>query len=229
MFNLLSDYDEGLSNYNHEIIKVKIDIDFSRYKINICDCSTSFIVAITDCRISDRNLRANTILTTSEFCELTYGEAFIITAPETNNRPEQTIKIPSSGAYKYIDGCTDSLLVPPVFRGDDCLNALYFPPGIKQTMHTHTSFRLGYILEGAGICHWENDKSDIKVEALTKGDFFWLNAETLHCFETQSEKLTVIAYHPDSDVGMTDENHPMLNKTVIKGVPANLLRHQGLA
>ena len=56
------------------------------------------------------------------------------------------------GRLKYIDGCTDSLLIPPVRKGDPCLNHLHFPIGINQTMHTHPSIRIGLVYRGAGDC-----------------------------------------------------------------------------
>jgi hypothetical protein len=37
------------------------------------------------------------------------------------------------GRLRYIDGCSDSLLVGPAVRGDPCLNHLHFPPGVSQT------------------------------------------------------------------------------------------------
>jgi hypothetical protein len=46
------------------------------------------------------------------------------------------------GRLRYIDGCTDSLLVPPVRLGDPCLNGLWFPMGTVQTMHSHPSVRV---------------------------------------------------------------------------------------
>jgi quercetin dioxygenase-like cupin family protein len=238
MFNILSEYGEGLSNWEHEIIKVRVDSVDPEYRINCSEDTTSFIIAITDCKIGETTIRKNTILTVSNFCVMTCGdacisEACIITAPKTDNRPNQLIQIPSSGAYSYIDGCTDSLLVPPIFKGDDCLNALYFPPNTHQTMHTHPSLRLGYILEGSGYCYWYKESVEgietLDRNRLCQGDFFWLNSETIHQFVTNEDKLTVIAYHPDSDVGMTNENHPMLNRTVIDGTPANELRELGLA
>lgn len=229
-FNLLNEYNKNLTNWEHEIIKVKIHSASPEYRINCGEDTTSFIVAITECTFNGKcNIPPNAILTTSLFCIMTHGEAFIIVAPKTENRPEQAIKIPSSGAYQYIDGCTDSLLVPPIFKGDDCLNALYFPPNTHQTLHTHPSLRLGYILEGSGVCQWEDEEEEVRMEVLSPGDYFWLNAETKHCFETSKDKLTVIAYHPDSDVGMTNENHPMLNRTIIDGTPANKLRALDLA
>ena len=33
--------------------------------------------------------------------------------------------------------------------------------------------------------------------------------------------MCVIAYHPDSDFGPTDDDHPMVNRTIVDGVPVN--------
>jgi len=118
------------------------------------------------------------------------------------------------GALKYIDGCSDSLLVNPVKKGDACLNALYFPPHTVQTRHYHPSIRAGAILAGSGLCRTPEQEYP-----LTPGHIFFMPAETWHAFETKERRgaersaLTVIAFHPDSDFGPTDENHPMLNRT----------------
>jgi hypothetical protein len=60
--------------------------------------------------------------------------------------------IEKTGRLKYIDGCTDSLLVPPIKLGDACLNHLHFPENINQTMHTHPSMRIGLVTKGNGEC-----------------------------------------------------------------------------
>lgn len=60
--------------------------------------------------------------------------------------------IEQTGRLKYIDGCTDSVLISPVRKGDPCLNHLHFPTGINQTMHTHPSLRIGLVIRGAGEC-----------------------------------------------------------------------------
>jgi hypothetical protein len=45
-----------------------------------------------------------------------------------------------------------------------------------------------------------------------------------HKFSTPyGEELQVIAFHPDSDFGPTDEDHPMLNRTIVQGVSAKHL------
>ena len=51
-------------------------------------------------------------------------------------------EIEDKGRLRYIDGCTDSLLIPPVKKGDPCLNHLHFPKNITQTPHTHPSHRI---------------------------------------------------------------------------------------
>lgn len=120
------------------------------------------------------------------------------------------------GRLKYIDGCTDSLLVPPVKLGDPCLNALFFPENIDQTAHTHPSMRVGMVIEGSGQCVTPERNYDLK-----PGKIFIIHEEGNHKFRTSSnDKLTVVAYHPDSDFGPVDENHPMINRTIVEGVSA---------
>ncbi|NBW63320.1 MAG: cupin domain-containing protein, partial [Synechococcaceae bacterium WB4_1_0192] len=42
-----------------------------------------------------------------------------------------------------------------------------------------------------------------------------------HRFLTGSESgLTVVAWHPDSDTGPTDVDHPMVRRTMVGGVSA---------
>jgi len=134
--------------------------------------------------------------------------------------------IEQEGRLKYIDGCTDSLLIPPVKLGDPCLNLLYFPPGIDQTTHTHPSDRIGLILSGHGRCHaWDLDETTgeyvEKLIDLTPGMLFTIHTNGKHKFSTPyGESMRVLAYHPDSDFGPEDENHPMLNRTIVDGVSA---------
>jgi quercetin dioxygenase-like cupin family protein len=121
------------------------------------------------------------------------------------------------GRLAYIDGCTDTLLVSPLRRGDPCLNALYFPAATRQTPHVHPSARCGVIIGGSGTC--KTRRGD---HPLRKGDIFFLPPETHHSFCTDERPvasrsaLTVLAFHPDSDFGPTDTNHPMINRTYFK-------------
>lgn len=122
------------------------------------------------------------------------------------------------GKLRYIDGCTDTLLVPPVRKGDPCLNHLHFPTGITQTPHTHPSVRTGVIYKGFGVCLVPEEKKSIP---LVSGHAFLLKNETIHSFNTGSESMDVVAFHPDTDTGMTDEDHPMVNRTIVDGVSAS--------
>ncbi len=120
------------------------------------------------------------------------------------------------GRLKYIDGCTDSLLIAPVKMGDPCLNALFFPENIDQTAHTHPSMRVGMVIEGEGSCVTPEAEYD-----LVPGKIFIIHPEGTHRFRTRAgARLTVIAYHPDSDFGPQDEDHPMINRTIVDGVSA---------
>ncbi|CAM2064871.1 AraC family ligand binding domain-containing protein [Sulfidibacter corallicola] len=121
------------------------------------------------------------------------------------------------GRLAYIDGCTDTILVPPTRLGDPCFNALYFPERTQQTQHVHPSMRAGIVMGGGGIC-----KTPTGDHVLRPGKIFFLPPETWHAFWTDSaapgvpSALTVIAFHPDSDFGPTDEDHPMLNRTFFR-------------
>lgn len=166
--------------------------------------------------------------------------------------------IEKEGRLKYIDGCTDTLLIPPVKKGDPCLNHLHFPPAITQTPHTHPTVRVGIVHKGYGKCvtPWgnivlkpgmifvihENEQPGnmnkvamprwtpkIKIQApdLSKGGDLTNHIEILegipgtHSFNTgDTSSMDVIAWHPDSDFGPTDEDHPMINRTIVEGISA---------
>jgi mannose-6-phosphate isomerase-like protein (cupin superfamily) len=126
--------------------------------------------------------------------------------------------IEPKGRLRYIDGCTDSLLIAPQMAGDPCLNALYFPAHVSQTEHTHPSARVGLVVRGAGLCRTPGEE-----HALTPGLAFVIRAGGPHSFATSGEELVVVAYHPDSDHGPTHEAHPMINRTLVGGIPASRL------
>ena len=129
--------------------------------------------------------------------------------------------IETEGRLKYIDGCTDSLLIPPVMKGMSCLNHLHFPEGIEQTMHTHPTVRCGIVAKGKGLCH--TPFGDLPL--VPNQPFIILpkdeRTDGRHCFFTDSSPMDVIAFHPDSDFGPEHENHPMINRTIVEGTPAN--------
>jgi hypothetical protein len=114
------------------------------------------------------------------------------------------------GRLRYIDGCSDTLLVCPPLLGEPCLNHLHIPAHTRQSAHTHPSVRLGVILRGRGECHTPQG-----VFALGPGIAWYIPTGCLHAFFTTEESLDVIAWHPDSDFGPTHENHPMINRTLL--------------
>lgn len=126
--------------------------------------------------------------------------------------------IERNGRLRYIDGCMDSLIIPPPMLGNPCLNALYFPHGINQTAHTHPSMRVGMIASGSGECITQDETIP-----LAPGQVFVIPAGTVHSFKTTDSPMVVIAYHPDSNYGPTHEMHPMISRTWVNGVPASQL------
>ena len=129
--------------------------------------------------------------------------------------------VDSYGRLKYIDGCTDNVLSSPIKKGLPCMNALYMPEGVNQTMHTHPSTRSGFIFIGGASCETPSNTFDLKT-----GQIFFLEKGTKHKFRSDHNKniiLKLVAYHPDSDFGATDEDNPMLNKTIVNGISASKL------
>lgn len=157
------------------------------------------------------------------------------------------------GRLTYIDGCSDSMLVPPPRLGDPVLNHLHFPAGVVQTQHTHPSIRMGYVARGTGFAwrgasgskmdageavnryaqHIEDGKPEHEAlklaleqsvkagdlewgHVLHEGGMFLLPEHELHSFCTLGTGMDIVAWHPDSDWGPTDEVHPMLNRTHVR-------------
>ena len=127
-------------------------------------------------------------------------------------------QLEDSGRLCYIDGAKDTVLQAPWRKGEACLNALFIPQGVHQTMHTHPSTRIGIISGGLGYCETREARHTMR-----RGAVFFLPADGWHKFRTDSPEtpfLNVVAYHPDSDQGPTDEAHPMLSRTIVHGVSA---------
>lgn len=116
----------------------------------------------------------------------------------------------NSGRLRYINGCSDTILLPPSRLGEPCLNLLHFPQNTNQTEHHHPSLRFGIVVDGEG-----ESVSGTTVVKLKAGDCFHIPAMVKHKFNTYHSAMNVIAFHPDSDWGPTDEVHPMINRTII--------------
>lgn len=126
--------------------------------------------------------------------------------------------VEGEGRLRYIDGCSDSVLISPPVLGDPVYNLLHFPKGITQTPHTHPSIRAGVIHEGAGVCITENGEFPLLAG---KGFILWPDA--VHSFNTREQSMTLTVFHPDSDCGPAHDNHPMLNRTIVDGTSARYL------
>jgi hypothetical protein len=128
--------------------------------------------------------------------------------------------IEEKGRLLYMNGCSDSLLIPPTMKGDPCFNHLHFPSGTQQARHTHPSMRIGVVTGGKGRCvipgSIDGTGADIEIP-LTPGHIFVIPANGQHSFFTDDSTLDVVAYHPDSDMGPTHDDHPMVNRTIIDG------------
>ena len=118
----------------------------------------------------------------------------------------------ASGRLRYVDGCSDTLLVCPPRLGEPCLNHLHIPPHTDQSEHAHPSLRIGVIARGDGVCRTAS--GDVP---LTDGLGWLIPAGLRHSFSTRERPLDVFAWHPDSDFGPTDEDHPMINRTLLRG------------
>jgi len=152
--------------------------------------------------------------------QISGGEGIIVTRIGYHGMFSLGGAIEPVGRLRYIDGCRDTLLIPPLLKGDPCLNALYFPKSITQTPHTHPSVRVGVVAKGRGEC-----LTPAGVFPLHAGVVFIIPPDSRHSFNTYDDEMVVIAYHPDSDFGATHEEHPMINRTMVDGVSAAKLEN----
>jgi hypothetical protein len=120
--------------------------------------------------------------------------------------------VEAEGRLTYIDNCRTSLLISPARIGDPCFNLLTFPPNIIQSQHIHPTIRVGVVVSGRGNCITPGAKIP-----LMPHQWFFLNEGSQHSFESSSEGLKIVAFHPDSDWGPSDQVHPMLNRTYLTG------------
>ncbi len=139
------------------------------------------------------------------------GEGVVLIERYGYRGQQVIVKVEDQGRVQYIDGCTDSVLIMPGRQGDPCLNSLHFPPKITQTFHTHPSLRAGLVVAGEGWASTDKGEQPLKV-----GDVWLIEANERHRFRTEDKGMVVVAFHPDSDWGPTDENHPMINRTYVK-------------
>ena len=152
--------------------------------------------------------------------------------------------IEERGRLKYVNGCSDTMIVAPPKKGDPCLNHLHIPPHVDQTYHDHPSNRIGVIAAGSGWCltpdprhpspvpdpHEPDAEKRIihldghegwDIHELKPGCGWWIPTGLIHSFHTEESHLDVIAWHPETVFGPTDEDHPMVSRTLIEGRPVS--------
>lgn len=141
------------------------------------------------------------------------GHAAVIEFPgiDYHNTSVTALDPTVPGNLSYIDGCSNSVVIGPPRNGDACVNYLYFPENINQTMHTHPSMRIGLVVDGYGTAHLPD-----KVIPLKSGDVFLLERHVLHNFSTTSSTMSILVFHPDSESGPTDEFNPMKSRTYLQ-------------
>lgn len=143
------------------------------------------------------------------------GRALLVGVPGYRGSAQLGGPIGPKGRLVYIDGCSDTLLVCPPRLGEPCLNHLHLPAGTDQSAHTHPSVRIGVIARGSGWCR-TGDGARVRLEP---GLGWVIPTGSLHSFVTDDEALDVFAWHPDSDFGPTDQDHPMINRTILSPAP----------
>ena len=118
----------------------------------------------------------------------------------------------STGNLSYMDGGTNTTAVNPGRLGLPVINYVHFPAGMKQTLHTHPSQRIGLILSGKGEIELDNGV----MFPIKEGDCWVMERNVLHNFMcNQGEDVTLFVFSPDSGTGPTDEINPLKVRTYV--------------
>lgn len=147
------------------------------------------------------------------------GNAYVIQTHYYRGLTRIGMQLENKCSLRFIDGCMDTLLISPLVKADPCLNFLYIPKNTTQTLHTHPSARLGMVLYGTGACVVESGAID-----LMPNRFFIIQDNVLHQFLTTYSELGIFVFHPDSDFGPSNAEHPMINKSFIGRTSVTELR-----
>lgn len=126
-------------------------------------------------------------------------------------------RIEEDGRLTYMNGCSSTILVAPPRLGDPILNYMRFPAGTVQAEHTHPSIRFGIVARGSGLARGGNASGDERWEiTLNPGAVFLVASHERHAFSTaKGQTMEVVSFHPDSDWGPQDHQHPMLTRTYL--------------
>jgi len=115
------------------------------------------------------------------------------------------------GNLSYIDGGTNTTAVNPGRLGDPVINYVHFPAGMRQTLHTHPSHRVGLVVKGRGLVELDNSEFPLK-----PGDAFFMQRNVLHNFMCPyNEDVVLFVFAPDSGTGPTDEVNPLKIRTYV--------------
>lgn len=115
------------------------------------------------------------------------------------------------GNLSYMDGGTNTTAVNPGRLGDPVVNYVHFPAGMKQTLHTHPSHRVGMVLKGRGLVELNNDEFPLE-----PGSVFFMQRNVLHNFMCPyNEDVVLFVFAPDSGTGPTDEVNPLKIRTYV--------------
>ena len=80
------------------------------------------------------------------------------------------------------------------------------------------------VIHGEGHCVVVDPVTkEITKTPLKAGMVFVIPTDSPHAFETGTQTLDVVAFHPDSDYGPIATDHPMVNRTIVNGISASLI------
>jgi len=209
MFRIINSITTIRDRLSMNIIPLHQDINF------VDEGSQRFIVGVGDLISSNLVIR-NSVFAAStnkslRLCNFNQkAKGMVIEMPGYCYTEQSALTIDPTvpGSLSYINGCSNSNLISPPRNGEPCLNYLYFPENINQTFHTHPSIRVGCVLTGKGIAETSTGEFELNI-----GDVFVLDRFTRHRFKTFNNTMSLIAFHPDSEDGPTDEFNPMKSRT----------------
>jgi len=204
-------------NQNHNIRnRYTVDVVRNTTEQRFLDQTGTYFVIADSAELTTPSLSARGAFGAVVTAGRLQGSAVIIHMPGLHLAQAAAIVAAGQpGDLSYIDGCSNSVVVTAARNGDPCLNYLYFPRGIKQTMHTHPSLRIGLVLSGQGRADYLHNGQLVST-VLTAGDHFVLDRHVLHRFCTDQSDMSLMVFHPDSEDGPRDENNPMKTRTYLQ-------------
>ncbi len=129
--------------------------------------------------------------------------------------PYRSAAVDATPRLPYINGCSTAQLLPPIRPGDPTWQMLYMPPHTsEQQHHIHSTARVVYVLDGAGIAVIGLGDQAYE-ETLDPGDVLILHSMVPHHFYTKDSSLIVLPLHIYSTPTAGEHDHPMMGGTHI--------------